>query len=399
VRYFFLSYARKDEAAYVKKFSNLLRNEIRMKTGLDSSEEIGFLDTSDIDLGRPWPEALSTALTESHTFLALCSPTYFRSDYCGREWAALAQRIERHEQLYGVRPPVLLPLIWVRNTKLDSVAAELQYTTDDLGQTYQREGLLNCMRHGEYISQRRRLIETLAEKIVWLANNYRLAPPAAPLSINSLQSPFTRASHQGARSAETSRLVYLVVAAASKSGMRGLRQSLDYYGRASRDWAPYHSDLRDPVASFASGIAQELDFHTEILPIEQLDARLDEIRLRNQMVVLLVDAWSTKLEKKRAALQRFDDRNDPTSAVMVPMNHQDHETVDTWSDLNLEIDEVLRNNRARANYHMFHLAMPTHRDFDHRFRAVLSVAQNEVFRSRAPKRLPPGSQQEHLDPR
>jgi FxsC-like protein len=385
-----MSYARQDDPDYVRRFYRALSDEVRIKAALASDDEVGFLDSRDIDLGARWPEALSDALAESAVFIALCSPLYFKSDYCGREWAGFAERMERYQLAHEERPPVLLPLMWIRNTQFHPVAAELQYTTDDLGTQYLKEGLRNCMRVSSFRDQRIRFIESLAEKIVGLAERYELPRPVSPLALDGLRSPFFAASGSADTVAAISRRVHLVVAAATRERMQALRNSLVYYGSTYVDWAPYRKQLPDPVAAFATAVARDLDYETDVLPIDMLESRYETIKTGNHMTVVIVDMWATKLGPERAALASFDRRNDLTTAVLVPVNPTDQEMTENWHELTGTLKSVLANSSTRVDYEMFQYANE-HHDFDLRLRRLLRVAENQVFRKRQPGRLPPSA--------
>ncbi len=45
-----------------------------------------------IEPGEDWRQKLETALAASRCLLALCTPEYFRSDWCSIEWETFAQR-------------------------------------------------------------------------------------------------------------------------------------------------------------------------------------------------------------------------------------------------------------------------------------------------------------------
>src|SRR5262249_33536204 len=111
----------------------------------------------------------------------------------------------------------------------------------------------------------------------------------------------------------------------------------------------------------------------------------------NQLIVLLVDAWSTKFEAKRTALHRFDELGEPRAAVMIPLNGTDDETQQHWLEFDDEIRRVLRRNWQCGVDYMFTLGMPQHVDFRDRLEVVLAIAQNRVFRNGRAPRVPRGS--------
>jgi hypothetical protein len=191
--YFFLSYARSDDDIYVRRFYGDLCKEVRLRSGSPANAEIGFLDTRDIDLGAPWSDELTTALQRSGTFVSLCSPIYFNSEYCGREWTVFAERVRRCTTRSGSRPPVMFPLMWMADTPMHPIVQELQQTTDRLGSRYREDGLRDYMRLGKHRDRRRTFVSALAEMIVRNVRRYAL-PALDGVDLQSVASAWTTAT-------------------------------------------------------------------------------------------------------------------------------------------------------------------------------------------------------------
>src|SRR3954466_15961762 len=89
---FFLSYARSrlrpddgsDPDRFAAKFFADLSDNVAHLTGAALP---GFMDRHTA-AGTPWSDRLSEALGTCRVFVALLSPSYFTSEWCGREWAA-----------------------------------------------------------------------------------------------------------------------------------------------------------------------------------------------------------------------------------------------------------------------------------------------------------------------
>ena len=87
--WFLLSYARRDSAGedHVYSFYHDLAQSIAMAKGLPtdvSTEQIGFLDTSNIAPGTAWPQEVAQALQTCRTFICLYSPAFFNSPRLGQ---------------------------------------------------------------------------------------------------------------------------------------------------------------------------------------------------------------------------------------------------------------------------------------------------------------------------
>lgn len=73
-----------------------------------------FIDRTDIMTGDLWQKRLSVALRESRLLLAMLSPSYFKSEWCRREWFSAEHKEEKTNVLQesslisGVIVPVLI---------------------------------------------------------------------------------------------------------------------------------------------------------------------------------------------------------------------------------------------------------------------------------------------------
>ncbi|MGQ0778565.1 MAG: TIR domain-containing protein [Pseudonocardiales bacterium] len=103
---FLLSYDREDgDGGYVKVFFDQLADELaRRRAGWDK-HRVGYLDVK-VPTGSRWPDRLSEALGMCRVFLALYSPRYFESEYCGKEWWIFSERVREYETLTLRTPPV-----------------------------------------------------------------------------------------------------------------------------------------------------------------------------------------------------------------------------------------------------------------------------------------------------
>ncbi|MFF6996197.1 TIR domain-containing protein [Streptomyces sp. NPDC008313] len=142
--FFFTSYAvRRADSALVQRFHDRLQDEVEMKRARTASRE-GFLDVGSLKLGENWRPRLSRALGSTRFLVALLSDDYFEREWCGREWAVMAERVRRAAP---AEPVALLPLFWVPVTRAlpDEVAA-VQYRMPRLGAAYTDDCLVNVMR-------------------------------------------------------------------------------------------------------------------------------------------------------------------------------------------------------------------------------------------------------------
>ncbi|MCK9877675.1 TIR-like protein FxsC [Frankia sp. Ag45/Mut15] len=464
--YFFLSYARLDgqDGAHLGRFVDDLRREVRARCGHPDVKEIGFLDTTNIAPGEAWSEGLTEALRRCHTFVAICSPSFFASEYCGKEWQAFSDRCQRGQPNQGTQLPALLPVIWTPLPRLPPVLARLQYDHTGFGELYSRRGLRYLLQLKRNHDDYQEFLVALAERIVHLVQVSPLPPQAEMPDFYRIRSafepqeqktdrpdpipaepeltplePVAEGEPHSDRSAQPSRhevdrpqpvnpplvatttaddrpqpengpgaprppdtsvppepdtlraaespvrgsgpkRVTFVMAVASAAELSSLRSQLNYYGSQYDEWTPYHPRSRQRVCIAAQAIAAYQDMSSDIVELRDgISTLLDASRDRNEMVVFIVDAWTTQLEPFHRALREYDNRNEPTTGVLVPWNLDDTETAENAAELRESLGRALRNNIVRQDN--LQLEIHTHEEFDASLLQMLVDTQARIFRS------------------
>ncbi len=466
--YFFLSYARADinDGPYLKTFFTDLRHEVRTRCGLNA-DEVGFLDTTSIQAGQAWSDELANALGKSRTFVAICSRTFFASEYCGREWQVFSDRLRATADL-----PALLPVIWTPLRPPPTILARLQYNHEDLGACYAANGLRYLLQlkrnHDEY----QEFLVALAERIVHLAEESPLPPmrkapdfhlvrnafgpaappdppdppdspdppdprgpsapptPPAPPAPTSQQPVQSASPPEGGGTRDIPRMadhprqpgpgsdfwlgrspgrqqtaaqaaagqkeavaadsegggpkrVTFVFAVTSARTLSALRQQLDYYGNDFDDWAPYHPHFQQRVCIAAQAVAASQEMASSVMPLHaEITELLERSKVRNEIVVFVVDVWTARLEPFRTALIEYDRRNEPTTGVLVPWNPDDAETVQNATELRAALAEALPNNMVRRDV-LFRMDIASHEEFTTALVQLLADSQARIFSSRA----------------
>ncbi|WP_169734259.1 TIR-like protein FxsC [Hamadaea tsunoensis] len=379
--YFFLSYARGDNDGFVERFFRDLSAEVRDLAGQARHEEVGFLDVHSIELGARWPTKLVNALAECRLFIALLSPRYFISEACGKEWAAFEQRLKAYEQSTGDQLPLLVPLIWLPTQTMPEIAFHRQFSNDTLDEAYDRHGLRQLMRlqrnHDAYVDA----VSTVARHIVEYCEAGLPAARQRP-DFGQLRSAFQTV----ATSTKTSQYVHFVVAAPTVGELSAhrVRQDMSYYGETSSEWAPFRPNSPAPIASYAMDIAAEQSFRSETVTLDRLMDRLDFAYRHNQIVVLLLDAWETRIVEHRQVLEACDiwspaseDPGVPT--VLIPVNHGDGETGRHWRDLSRDLRSVFANRYADGDDRLFRPSVLSFPAFEADLKVALGIAQNHTY--------------------
>ncbi|WP_316526814.1 TIR-like protein FxsC [Kitasatospora brasiliensis] len=380
--YFFFSYARRDfeaEDAFVNQFFNDLRDELGRLLGTAvRAEELAFRDTEQLRLGDDWAGRLATMLGRSRTMIALYSPAYFASLYCGKEWTAFRGRVLRHREDTGELVPALVPVLWepVSSGELADEVTKIQWVQPDMGDAYARHGLralLRTARSGAY----EQVVRVVAERVRDAAARRLGELPEFDLSAVRGYFPPPPAPEP----APSPGMVRLFIAAgrASEAGAEGGSYTGGRYGAEPWQWAPYYPPARPSLVVRAQQVITTAGHTTTMEEIGPgLGEKLDQAREDSQVSVLLVDPWVADSDRYRAALSEYDDQNHPVTGVVVPIggNDPDGEREAPWTG----VRGVFRRNWLRRSdlEHLFRVRV-NQESFDSYLTIMVTVAQNKLM--------------------
>jgi FxsC-like protein len=139
------------------------------------------------------------------------------------------------------------------------------------------------------------------------------------------------AGHEDLKTAD----VLFVVAAATRDriAQEYRRRKRAYYGKNFREWTPYwrrEPDYDSSIVNDARDVALGVIGRARSIADCALNAAtvdlVDGAAARNQIVVFLVEPWSTPMPEYNETLLNLDRRRFPTSTVIVPWSDADVET-------------------------------------------------------------------------
>lgn len=197
---FFTSYARADSKNNpdLKEFVEALREEIRTRTG-KSEDEVAFFDVTDIKTGTQWREVLGDAVAGSRVCVCLCSPTYYNSEFCGKELEVFRQRVKRWKSLRRVPakdvPPFIVPVIWQPKANgVPKVIMDAQLDDDLFPADYKTMGLRQLIQRKRRGPTYYRVVQTLGKIIEdALGANPALPRYDAPIDFNAIENVLAEA--------------------------------------------------------------------------------------------------------------------------------------------------------------------------------------------------------------
>ncbi|WBB93442.1 TIR-like protein FxsC [Verrucosispora sp. WMMC514] len=395
--YFFLSYARGDEDALVQRFFEDLSADVRLTAGLSRDERVGFIDRTMLP-GERWPQELVEALGSCRSFVALMTPRYFQSRVCGQEWQLFAERTARFESQGRVDASLIKPLMWIpaQPDRIHPVAHPLQYYSDSLGDLYRRLGIRQLMRLQRHRDDYLTFVFELASQIVASVEANTL--PVRAVDYQSVESAFHRKNvpHEAVSGvpaggdATDPMLVHFVVAASNRDEMRVIRQHVTVYGDDALQWAPYRPTMPEPLIDYAREIAADHSYQSTVVKMDQLSHSAELAARYNQILVLIVDAWMTRLPERWQALGELTTilrRAGVITAVLVPSSRDDPETREHWQTLSRACRGIF--NEFTSDDGLYRSNIITHRAFEEELSEVLDVARNRIF---SLQRLPKPSQ-------
>jgi FxsC-like protein len=344
-REFFFSYTRGNNDPYLQKLFVDLSEEVRNLRGLPAGAETGFFDQRNLELGEDWDAALVDALQSCKVMVAIASPGYFKSEYCGKEWALFRQRLQAGSAPGAKPAPLLKPVVWMP-VKIDELPPSVsagQLSFGDPHAIHNARGVRYLLKQiQEQRTAYNDFVESLAKQIVDAADEHPLAPLAQVPTLAKTPSAFARGAAEVAAAAAGivvpaaptgPRHVLFIYVAAHPQAIGGAHALEPYVETGGPDWKPFYPQHTTRVHRFVQHVVagDDLDFTSEAMPFgANLIARIDEAWRQRQIVVLIVDPWSLHWDaKKRAApeyqalLRQLDARLDYHWCVLVPWNDAD----------------------------------------------------------------------------
>lgn len=396
---FFVSYARANNDIYLKKFVKKVVEEVADRRGRVRSDDVRFFDQTEIDLGEDWAHGIVEGLQTSPVLLALFSPAFFKSEYCGKELAVFR---ERCAAVGGVLPPLIKPVVWIP-FKPEEVPEPLragQYTLRDPQAVHNVKGFKHLLQQLQtYRTQYIDAVTRLADQIVSAADAHPLprlpqVPPLAKVQSLFVSSAAKEPPAGQAQPAAAAVLppsgpkhVHFVYVAASPAAFGKARTSEPYADSGGPDWKPYFPTDKTRVHRFVQRVvaSDDLDLTSDELPFDadRLLAEIDQAWERRQIVVLIVDPWSLHWSPRfRDALQRLDGRLDYNWCVLVPWNEADADSVKVRGEIEQELNRTFaRHARLSPNPMFYRSGIRSADELKTALHEVLTRLREEIVRA------------------
>jgi FxsC-like protein len=341
-RSIFVSYARNDlQADELERFLTTLDRELRVQSGTPSSGL--FRDSADVQLGEDWAATIEEALRNSLAMLAICSPSYLSSEYCGKEFGVFAERVrfaKQHAATAQLCPRAIFPVVWMYpESGLPVNVTELQYHNDGFPAAYKEHGLRQLFRLSRYEEDALATVTALATALIRSMTGPPLPALAELKPLKQLRNIFR--SHpqlsQGVVSgAEFNgpNLVRIVVAAGKREELEQVRTFVSAYDSEAWSWRPYSPQSTVAIGAEAQIATGKTGLRCEFVEIDdEVCEKIKEAARRNEIVIVLADPWTLKLPTYAERLSPLDQLYLVNCALLVVWNNTDQETAQRTEEL------------------------------------------------------------------
>jgi FxsC-like protein len=380
--YFLLSYPHtpyngqgsdRDPDFWVSRFFEDLCRRLEELGAVPPRARIGVLDR-DLWVADDWRTGLPEALATCRALVPLCSPRYFHSLHCGKEWSAFTDQGAGQAGPSAV--PAIVPAMWSPMKPESLPAAARSVSVEYWGlASYAAFGLEGIIKLSRYRADYDEAVRRLARRIVAVA-----AVPTAPrrlVDYDSLSSPFV----PGLGSMPGDRRLRITVVAPCKDDLPPGRGEL-HYGSTACDWNPYLSVSAESIGDYAANLARSMGFRPYVGDLRAHGADLLNGGPPAGPEVMIVDPWAVTRPECQGLLVRFNLPDKPWVQVVIPWNPGDGEVAAAEDRLRAALDFALRRKleRGRVTSAMAVDGVPTLDDFGTVLPWLIRAAEKQYFK-------------------
>jgi FxsC-like protein len=352
----FMSYARVDRGPHLDRFHQDLVTLLSQKGG-HLSDDVVFRDSSDIDWGDRWPDELSHSLASARALVCLCSPLYFTRPWCGKEFGFFRDRVITYakEKKLAKVPPLIFPVLWIPAKKgakpFPEMIRDLQ-STQGFGDVYDQQGLQYILRLNKHADEYQDILTVMADRIIEAVADNPLPETLSTPPVASLVDVFAADAFNAKPSANGPGHVQFILVAAPRIELEQLpmRRQLAAYGESSNDWRPFQPPRESRIGPLLQGLAAEADFTSDLVRAESdIAERVRRAQADNSLVLLVVDPWTLRIQLYHEYLKKYDEQEFLNSAVLVPWNDNDDETIGATEELETALEATFEHKMAAAD--------------------------------------------------
>jgi hypothetical protein len=314
-----------------KTFVERLNQRVKSLTG-----SLGFIDHTDIRAGQDWPDELAEALRTSQTMVCMYSPSYFQSEHCGRELQVFLDRRRNYIRVNaGKKPANIIPVIWHPvPRRIPKSLPKIEYQALD-GDS-QNTGVWNLGDQGQE-RDLKDFVDKIAIRVRDAADETPLPPLQSRPRMNAVRSAFLPSP--------------LPLPEFDWPNVTSGPDTVTFVYASSTQWStwPWAPPDDQAVLHLAAAVAKGNEMEATQLTFapadENLRHRLESLRGRNNVVILLLDVAS--LGGLRARLQDYDRPEHSLFATIVIGN------TNALAELRGRLNDILPFFATRSVPHLY----------------------------------------------
>jgi hypothetical protein len=288
---FFISYARADtkfatENELVKKFVDDLTASVHAKM-FPPVTDVCFYDRTDIGVGTQWPDVLEDALCTSRVAVALYSPHYFASTWCGKEFQVFLDRAAQPGTDPKSKRRPIIPVLWT-NTPLPLKARDIQHDDTKYPPEYREVDMRTLTKAIVYKGAYELAVEAIARSVVD-AVTAADRPEYASLDLTTALSAWDDLPHtESHKSGSISKTCFVFVA------------------DQGWNWQPY-SDSGQSIGALAQELSGQLGLRYEEIACDAgLIRKLEDTYRNNVPTLMFGDPNSLMSQTFAGIMRRYD---------------------------------------------------------------------------------------------
>jgi len=121
--------------------------------------------------------------------------------------------------------------------------------------------------------------------------------------------------------------VEFILVVGQSNELAAVREDIESYGDEPVDWQPYYPDYTRRIGPFVQYVVAREDFTSGFLQLApDLIDKLNQAKEKNNIVVLIIDVWTIRLQRCHNFMREYDERSFLNCAVLIPWNDQNDET-------------------------------------------------------------------------
>lgn len=176
------------------------------------------------------------------------------------------------------------------------------------------------------------------------------------------------------------RYVQFVVVAGRADELADVRTNVASYGNDALEWRPYYPSFQREVGPLVQHIASDEDFASGFLHLDpDLINKLEQAKRENNIVVVIVDAWTIQLPGYCDLMREYDARSFLNCAALIPWNTEDDETELNRDHLELALQATFSYKTIAKDPKSFREMITSPDQFDSELRDVLIEIRRRIL--------------------